>query len=391
MTEHKNALLGVYRPPDVVFVKGAGTELIDENGRSYLDFTSGIGVNALGHGSSTVKRAIEDSLENGLIHVSNLFRTRPAERLGALLAEYSGLDRVFFCNSGGESVEGALKFARKLAKSRQGPDKLRIVALTGSFHGRLFGSLATTDRPEYRAPFSPLMPGVDFVDPTRLDDVEAALSPEHTAALILEPIQGEAGIRPLSSEFLKAVREWTQARDIALIFDEVQCGLGRAGTLFAYEPSGVRPDLLCIAKPLAGGLPMGAIIVSSQVSQVMSPGDHGTTFGGGPLVSTVALAVLDTLADPSFLEQVRIKGKRLSAGLTGVAEKHPSLVAHLRGRGLFWGLELSQPVGPIVDQLRERGLLTVPAGSHVIRFLPPLTVTDTEIDRAVGIVERSLA
>ena len=229
MTEHRDALLGVYRPPDVVFVTGAGTELVDENGRSYLDFTSGIGVNALGHGSPTVKRAIEDALESGLIHVSNLFRTRPNERLGALLAEHSGLERVFFCNSGGESVEGALKFARKWAKSRQGPDKLRIVALNGSFHGRLFGSLATTDRPEYRAPFSPLMPGVDFVDPTRLGDVEAALSPEHTAALILEPIQGEVGIRPLSSEFLKAVREWTQARDIALIFDEVQCGLGRAG------------------------------------------------------------------------------------------------------------------------------------------------------------------
>lgn len=391
MPDSQDPLLGVYRPPEVVFVRGDGTALIDEEGQSYLDFTSGIGVNALGHGSPIVRSAIEEALESGLVHVSNLFRTRQAAQLARLLTERSGLDTVFFCNSGGESVEGALKFARKWAKSVGGVEKHRIVALTGAFHGRLFGSLAVTDRPEHRAPFDPLMPGVDFVDPAELLDVDRALTPEHTAAIIVEPIQGEVGVRPLSSEFLQTIREWTRERDIALILDEVQCGLGRAGTFFAHEPSGIRPDLLCIAKPLGGGLPMGAIILSKEVADVMAPGDHGTTFGGGPLISAVALAVLGVVGDPSFLRQVRSKGDHLAALLKRLAERTPDLVVDLRGRGLFWGVELSVPVAPVVERAREGGLLTVPAGAHVLRFLPPLTVTKAEIDRAAVILEEALS
>ncbi len=388
MSDPMDPLLGVYRPPDVVFVSGEGTLLIDEDGRSYLDFTSGIGVNALGHGSPIVRRAIEDALASGLVHASNLFRTRPAARLARLLTRKAGLDRVFFCNSGGESVEGALKFAKKWAKSRGGADKHRIVALNGSFHGRLFGSLAVTDRPDYRAPFDPLMPGVDFASPLDLSEVDRTLSGEHTAALIVEPIQGEGGIQPLSSEFLQAVRGWTLDRDIALILDEVQCGLGRTGTLFAFEPSGILPDLLCIAKPLGGGLPMGAVILSREIADVMVPGDHGTTFGGGPLVSSVALAVLEVAGDPSFLGEVRARGEYLSGLLTELSEQYPELVLEVRGRGLLWGMELSSPAGPIVERAREHGLLTVPAGDHVLRLLPPLTVTHPEIDRAAGILER---
>ena len=380
-------MLGVYRLPDAVFVRGEGTELFDESGRSYLDFTSGIGVNALGHGSPIVKDAIELGLTSGLIHVSNLFRTQPAIDLAKFLSERSGLERAFFCNSGAESVEGALKFARKWARARGGDEKHRIVALTGSFHGRLFGSLAVTDRPDYRGPFEPLMPGVDFVDPMDPAAVDRALVEERTAAIIVEPIQGEFGVRPLSFEFLGAVREWTQNRQIALIFDEVQCGLGRAGSLFSYEPSGVRPDLLCIAKPLGGGLPMGAIMVSEGIAREIAPGDHGTTFGGGPLVSTVALSVLSKIAEPEFLQEIQEKGARASALLTDMAGRFPGLVAEVRGRGLFWGIELSIPAGPVVAAARELGLLTVPAGTHVIRLLPPLTVRPSELGRACAILE----
>ena len=390
MTDSHNSLLGVYRPPEIVFVRGNGTELIDEAGRTYLDFTSGIGVSALGHNSPVVRHAIEAGLETGLIHVSNLFKTRPAAHLAQLLAKRSGLHSVFFCNSGGESVEGALKFARKWAKFEGGAKKHRIVALKGSFHGRLFGSLAVTDRAEYRVPFDPLMPGVDFVDPGDTREVDDALTREDTAAMIVEPIQGESGVRPLSTEFLRTIRAWTRERGIALILDEVQCGLGRTGTFFAHGPAEIRPDILCLAKPLAGGLPMGAIILSKSISKAITAGDHGTTFGGGPLVSTVALAVMDVLGDPSFLQEVLAKGDHLGARLKDLAAGGSDLVTDVRGRGLFWGVELSLAATAVVERAREAGLLSVPAGASVVRLLPPLTVSEAEIDRAVSILEAAL-
>jgi len=391
MTDTGNALLGVYRPPDIVFVRGEGTEVIDDSGRRYLDFTSGIGVNALGHGHPAIIRAIEQVLEGGLLHASNLFRTRPAEELAGVLAKASELDRVFFCNSGAESVEGAIKFARKWAKQRGGEEKHRLVALRGGFHGRLGFSLSVTDRPDYRKPFEPLVPGVDFVDPQSLDELEASLDAERTAALILEPIQGEGGIRILSSEYLQRARELTRERGIALILDEVQCGLGRSGTLFAFEPSGIRPDLLCLAKPLAGGLPMGAVVLCEEVAEVMSPGDHGTTFGGGLLAASVGLAVLRTVNDPGFLEGVRRKGRLLEGLLEELRRRHPEQVQDVRGRGLIRGVELRDPAGPVVERARENGLLTVPAGKHVVRFLPPLTVSDEEIREAAAVFAAAVA
>lgn len=386
MSGPASPLLGVYRMPDAVFVRGAGTRLVADDGRAYLDFTAGIGVNALGHGSPLVRGAIETALGTGLIHVSNLFRTRPAEELARVLVDRSGLDQVFFCNSGGESVEGAIKFARKWAKARGGEAKHRIVALKGSFHGRLFGSLAVTDRPDFRDPFRPVMPGVDFADPEDPAGVREALSRERTAALIAEPIQGEAGIRPLPGDFLRDLREWTRERGIALILDEIQCGLARSGRFFAHEASGITPDILCLAKALAGGLPMGAVVMSGTIAEAMAPGDHGTTFGGGPLVSSVARTVLETLGEADFLDGVRLKGERLRRGLEQVAAANPGCVAEIRGRGLLWGVELSRAAGPVIEKARESGLLTVPAGIRVIRLLPPLTVRRAEIDDAVEIL-----
>jgi predicted acetylornithine/succinylornithine family transaminase len=384
-------LLGVYRMPDVLFVRGEGVELVDDTGKRYLDFTSGIGVNALGHGSPVVRRAIDRALDTGLIHVSNLFKTAPAGALAELLTDRARLDRAFFCNSGAESIEGALKFSRKWAKARGGPQKHRIVALKGSFHGRLFGSLAVTDRPGYREPYEPLMPGVDFVDPADLAAVDRALTRESTAALVLEPIQGEVGVRPLPDAFLQAVREWTREREIALVVDEVQCGLGRAGTFFAHEPSGILPDVVCVAKPLGGGLPMGAVIMSEAIASELQPGDHGTTFGGGPLVSSVALAVLRVVGDPVFLAAVRSKGDRLAARLRDVPAMKAGRIREVRGRGLIWGVELAEPVAPLVARALDLGLLIVPAGPSVLRLLPPLIVSESEIERAVSILEEVLA
>ena len=385
-----SALLPVYRTPDMVFVSGKGCTLFDDEGREYLDFTSGIGVTVLGHDSPVVRAAVERVLDTGLIHASNLFRTRPAEALARELTRRSGLDFAFFCNSGAEGVEGSLKFARRWARSLGGDEKHRIVALRGGFHGRLFGSLAVTDRPDFRKPFEPLMPGVDFVDAGSPDEIDRALDPDRTAAMIVEPIQGEGGVRPLPLPLLQQIRKWTAERGIALILDEIQCGFGRTGTLFAHEPAGIRPDLLVLAKPLANGLPIGAVLVSREVGGVMRPGDHGTTFGGGPLVTTVALAVLETVGAPAFLEDVRKKGERLETLLSGLGDARSSIVREVRGRGLFRGVEVEGMASEVVDRARERGLLLVPAGKHVIRLLPALIVGEEELERAVSILGDAL-
>jgi predicted acetylornithine/succinylornithine family transaminase len=386
-----SALLGLYRQPDFILEQGDGSRVRDTEGRSYLDFTSGIAVTALGHASPVVAEAIRAALDRGLIHTSNLYRTEPAEALAALLTTQSSLDRAFFCNSGAEAVEGALKFARRRAREVGGAEKHRIVALRGGFHGRLFGSLAVTDRPEYRAPFEPLMPGVDFVDPEDFEALDRALDSARTAALIAEPIQGEGGVRPLSDPYLRSMRELTAERDISLILDEIQCGLGRTGELFAHQSAGIRPDLLVLAKPLAGGLPMGAVLLDESVASALRPGDHGTTFGGGPLVASAALAVLETMAQPAFLSGVRERGELLARLLDGLVERHPSLVRGHRGRGLIRGLELHGPAAEVVERARAAGLLLVGAGAEVVRLIPPLTVAREELHEGIEILEAALA
>src|SRR6267378_4517765 len=378
------ALLGVYARVGPTFVAGEGCELVAADGSRYLDCVAGIAVNALGYGHPAIRDAMTRALETGLIHVSNLYHTEPGERLAEELVARSFADRVFFCNSGAEANEAAFKFARKWSA------KPGIVAFSGSFHGRLFASLAATDRPDYRAPFEPLVPGVHVLPLGDRAAAQRMLAASPVGAVIIEPVQGEGGVRPVPADWLGFLRALCDAHGAALIFDEVQCGLGRSGTLFAYEQSGVAPDMLTLAKPLAGGLPMGAVLLSDRIAAALQPGDHATTFGGGPLVATVALEVLQQLAAPEFLAAVRARGVRLGAALRALADRSPK-VKEVRGVGLMWGLELTQPAAPFVTAARERGLLIATAGPSVLRLVPPLVISDADIDRAVGTLGEVLA
>jgi predicted acetylornithine/succinylornithine family transaminase len=389
LTDPRSALLGVYRPPDVLFERGCGSWLIAADGSRYLDFTSGIAVTALGHGAPEVRAAIEAALDAGLIHTSNLFRTAPAEKLARELVEATFPGSVFFCNSGAEAGEASLKFARRWARSVGGPEKHEFVAFRGGFHGRLFGTLATTDREAYRAPFEPLMPGVRWAQIGDLASVEAVVDAERTAAVVIEPVQGEGGVRPVPPDFLLALRRLCDERGAALIFDEIQCGLGRTGDLFAFESSGARPDLLSLAKPLAGGLPMGAVVVAPKVADTVGPGDHGTTFGGGPMVAGVARAVLAAVSKPAFLDGVRERAARLEEGLRGLDAAAAGIV-DVRGRGLMWGVELDRSAAPIVAAAREHGLLVCSAGASVVRLLPPLNIPLDELAQGLDILGRVL-
>src|SRR5213076_2398023 len=379
-----DALLGVYAPVGPVFAGGDGAELIAEDGARYLDFVAGIGVNALGYNHPVFRGAVTRALEQGLVHVSNLYRTEPGERLAEELVARSFADRVFFCNSGAEANEAAFKFARKWS------GKSEIVAFSGSFHGRLFATLAATDRPEYRKPFEPLVPGIRIVPREDWAAVDHAVSASRTAAVIVEPVQGEGGVRPVDPEWLGFVRELCDSRGVAVIFDEVQCGLGRTGTLFAYEQTGVVPDVLTLAKPLAGGLPMGAVLLRDAIASALKPGDHATTFGGATLVASVALEVVRTIAQPDFLAAVRQKGEWLGNRLARLATRSAQ-VRDVRGRGLMWGLELAGPAAPCVTAARERGLLVLTAGANVLRLLPPLVISPEELERGTAVLEVVLA
>jgi len=384
-----DALLGVYKKPEMLFVAGEGNWLIAEDGRRYLDFTAGIGVNALGHAAPEITTAIREALETGLIHTSNLFRTEPGERLAEELVAATFPSRAFFCNSGAEAGEGSFKLARRWARSVGGPGKHRIVAFRGSFHGRLFGTLAATDRPAYREPFEPLMPGVDFAEVGDLDGLKETVREDATAAVILEPIQGEGGIRVVPFDFLRELRALCDERRVALILDEIQCGMGRTGRLFAYEYAGIRPDILIVAKPLAGGLPMGAILAAPHVAAAIQPGEHGTTFGGGPLVAHVARAVLRTINTPAFLETVRQRAARFDEGLRALAARSRA-VQELRGLGLIRGVKVGGDASAVVTRARELGLLVVAAGADVVRLLPPLNTPDEQLDRGVELLEEAL-
>ena len=385
----EGALLPVYRRAPLEIARGEGVHVYDADGRAYLDFVSGIAVNALGYGDDGIRAAIDGALASGIIHASNLYHTAPARALADALAERSFASKVFFCNSGAEANEGAFKFARRWALGHGGAAKHEIIALRGSFHGRLFASLAATDRPSYRAPFRPLAGGVGVVE-RDLTSLDIALNPETVAALIVEPVQGEGGVRVLDGDFLRALRDMTRTRGIALIFDEVQCGLGRTGYLFAYERYGIEPDLLTLAKPLGGGLPMGAVLLNEQIAAAVRPGDHATTFGGGPLVASVALYVLERVSDPGFLAGVRDRGLWLGHELHALGARTKKVRA-VRGMGYMWGIDVTLPASEVVTAALEDGLLVCSAGEHTVRLLPPLIATRDELAHGLAILERILS
>jgi len=383
-----DALLGLYKRPSIELVRGSGVRVFDAADRAYLDFTSGIGVNALGYGDDGIAQAMREAAASGLLHTSNLYHTRPAARLAAELARLSSLDRVFFCNSGAEANEGAFKFARRWAREAGGAAKHEILAVRGAFHGRLFASLAATDRPKYRAPFRPLAGGVSVVE-RDLKTLELVLDGERVAALVIEVVQGEGGVRVLDAGYLREVRALTRARKVALICDEIQCGLGRTGWMFAYQRAGIVPDLVTLAKPLAGGLPMGAVLLTSEVAAAIRPGDHGTTFGGGPFVASVALHVLERLGDPALLAHVAETGAWLGEQLEALAARSGRVRA-VRGTGFMWGIDVMQPAAETVAKALEAGLLVCPAGDFTVRLLPPLVATRAELAEGLALLETAL-
>ncbi len=378
-------LLGVYPRPGFVLARGRGTELVDETGRAYLDFASGIGVSALGHADPEVVRAIQEQAAL-LGHVSNLYSTRPAAELAHRLCASSFAERVFFTNSGAEAVEAAWKFARRWAGAVHGPGKTGLVAFRGGFHGRTGGALALTAREEYQAPFRPLLPGVAFAPFGDLAAASRLIGPE-TAAVFVEPVQGEGGVRVAPPGFLAALRELCDRQSALLVLDEIQCGMGRTGRLWAHERWGVRPDLMTAAKALGGGLPLGAVLLSEAVAATLRPGDHGSTFGGNPIACRAARVVLERVAEPAFLARVEALGERLRSGLRSLGR--PS-VREVRGLGLMVGVELACEVKPVIEEGYRRGVLLLGAGPRVLRLLPPLVVGEAEIDRLLDTLREIL-
>ena len=383
-----DSLLGLYRRAPMEMVRADGVRLYDSDGRAYLDFCAGIAVNALGYNDAGVKLAMTEAIESGLVHTSNLFRTEPGERLADKLVAASFADRVFFCNSGAEANEGAFKFARRWGRAAGGVAKHEIIALRGAFHGRLFGTVAATDRPQYRNPFRPLAGGI-HIHERDMKELAAVISDEATCAVIVEPIQGEGGVRVLDAGFLRELRALTRERNVLLILDEIQCGYGRTGTLFAYEQLGITPDLLTIAKPMAAGLPMGAVLLTQQVADAMQPGDHGTTFGGGPFVAHVANHVFDRVNDKKLLKHVKDTGAWLGKQLEGLKSRSSKIRA-VRGRGFMWGVDVTDPAKDVVARALEAGLLLVGAGDHTLRLLPPLVMTREDLTKGLVILEASI-
>jgi acetylornithine/N-succinyldiaminopimelate aminotransferase len=384
-------LMNTYRRPAVVFTHGRGCRLYDSTGREYLDFLGGIAVNALGHAHPRLVRVIRREAGRA-IHLSNLFQNPYQAPLARKLAEWSGLDRVFFTNSGTEAIDGALKLARAYAHAQAtasgAAPKTRILALENSFHGRTFGALSITHPTKYREPFAPLVPGVEFVRFNDVADLEAKFD-STVCALVLETIQGEGGIFPISEAFWQRARALATQRDAALIADEIQCGLGRTGRHFAYQKFSSRPDILAVAKPLAGGLPLGAIIASEKFASAFVPGMHGTTFGGGPLICAVALEFLNVIEDSNLLENIRERGGELRQGIEQLAAKF-DFIREVRGEGLIVGIDLSIDGAAIVTEALRGGLLINCTHEHILRLLPPFIIRHKDVTEFLNKLEKAL-
>ncbi len=386
VTAEAKFVVSTYSRPLPVFTHGKGVYLFDTEGRRYLDFTAGIAVTALGHSDKQWVEAVSRQAGK-LTHVSNLYHTEPHVELAQQLTESSFADRVYFCNSGTEANEAAFKFARKWARANHHTNvKTRIVAFEGSFHGRTTGSLAATSKTKYRSPFEPLMPGIDFATLNDIASAEKTITNE-TCAVIVEPIQGEGGVNTASNDFLSELRKICDKNKALLIFDEVQCGLARTGHLWAYQNSGIRPDIMTLAKPLAGGLPIGATLVTEDVAQTIHPGDHGSTFAAGPLVCKAANVVFNRVSQPDFIANVASTGKYLKQKLL---QLEPQQLVDVRGSGLLIGAEFSCAIDPLIQAAAKRGLLLISAGENVLRLCPPLIVTMAQVDEAIEIIGESL-
>ncbi|MCY7304000.1 MAG: acetylornithine/succinylornithine family transaminase [Thermoleophilia bacterium] len=379
LVEARSSVLPTYARADITIVRGEGCTVWDEAGRAYLDFVAGIAVIGLGHCARGPLEAVKAQLDQ-LWHASNLYWTEPMLRLASLLRERFEGSSAFFCNSGAEANEAALKIARKAT------GRTRIVALEGGFHGRTLGALSVTGQPGKWEGFGPLVPGVSFARPNDVESLEAALAPAgETALILLEPVLGEGGVIPLEPKFAQAAAELALEVGALLCVDEVQAGMGRTGTFFAYEQLGIRPDLVTLAKGLANGLPMGALLAGERAAPGFVPGDHGSTFGGNPVVAAAACAVVESI-DAELLQNVRDRGAQLEAGLSALPA-----VRSVRGRGLLIGADLDRPVGPVVDACRDQGLLVLSAGPAVLRLTPPLVVDADQVAEALSILGGVLA
>ncbi len=386
METGKRYLMQNYAQLPLVITKGDGVRVWDDEGKCYLDFVGGIAVNAVGHCHPRVVAAIREQSEH-LIHCSNLYWFEPPVVLAQELAALSGLDRVFFCNSGAEANEAAIKLARKYAYEH-GREKPEIIAFTNSFHGRTLGTLAATGQEKFSRGFTPLPGGFCHIPFNDTANLKKAVGPQ-TAAVLMEPLQGEGGVYPASRELMETLAELQREEGVLLIFDEVQCGLGRTGKVFAYEHYGVQPDIITLAKALGGGLPIGAVVAQEEVARVFQPGTHGSTFGGNPVACAAARAVLQVLQEEGLVEQAASTGEYMKASLEVLRKKY-SFIKEVRGMGLLLGMELDRPGQDMVALCQERGLLINCTAERVIRFLPPLITTREEVDEAVGILDEAL-
>lgn len=365
-------------------VRGEGMYLVDADGRRYLDFGSGIAVSALGHSHPRLLSVLRDQGEK-LLHLSNLYFSQPQIDLAGMLVERSFGTKVFLCNSGTEAIEAAIKFSRKWA-SKTAQDKYHVLSFYRGFHGRTYGALSATAQQQFHDGFGPLLEGFHYAPLNDIAGTKAVLDKNNYSTIIVEPIQGEGGVNIASREFLAFLRRYATGHGIALVFDEIQCGMGRTGKLWCYEHYGIQPDILAAAKPLGGGLPLGAVICNEQIAQAISPGNHGTTFGGNPLACALGCELLSIVSKPAFLKNVTCGGERIQKGLRSLAAKYP-FIKDVRGRGLLIGVELSIDPKGIIPLCKEKGLLLIKAEHNTVRFMPPLIVKKPDITAALSIFE----
>ncbi|NOZ25234.1 MAG: acetylornithine transaminase [Nitrospirae bacterium] len=390
LEESSRYLMNTYNRYPLILRKGRGTKVYSIDGKEYLDFVGGIAVNILGHCHPKVVVAIQKQAQR-LLHVSNLYQIEPQIKLAKLLVENSFADKVFFCNSGAEANEGAIKLARKYAKERHGEEKFEIITALNSFHGRTLATLTATGQEKFHKGFEPLVPGFRHVPFNDIEALRAAVN-DRTCAVMLEPIQGEGGVVVPSHEYMKGVRELCDERGILLILDEVQTGVGRTGRLFAYEHFGIEPDIMTLAKGLGGGVPIGALLAREDVAGAFVPGSHASTFGGNPLTTQAAIATVETvLEDGILLEECRRLGRYFMRRLAGLKDSFSSIIVDIRGMGLMIGMQLTRDCAPIVKACMEKGVLVNCTANNTLRFTPPLIVTEKEIDTVTDIVEDILA